>query len=47
MSRTPTSTVPGWEFNEQAFLEKIPYPVTPTNLKGARGGPKCQEQTGS
>ena len=38
MSRTPTSTVPRWEFDEQAFLQKIPYPVTPTNLKGAYAG---------
>jgi hypothetical protein len=30
--------MPGWEFDEQAFLQKIPYPVMPTNLKGAYAG---------
>jgi hypothetical protein len=38
MSSTPTSAMPGWEFDEQAFLQKIPYPVTATNLKGAYAG---------
>jgi hypothetical protein len=27
-----------WVFDEQAFLQKIPYSVTPTNLKGAYAG---------
>jgi hypothetical protein len=25
-------------FDEEAFLQKLPYPVTPTNLKGAYAG---------
>jgi hypothetical protein len=35
MSTTPTSTPHEWVFDEQAFLRKLPYPVTPTNVKGA------------
>jgi peptidase A4-like protein len=31
---SPT-TRPEWAFDEKEFLRKIPYPVTPTNLKGA------------
>ncbi|HEY6347446.1 MAG TPA: G1 family glutamic endopeptidase [Bryobacteraceae bacterium] len=38
MSSTPTSGAPGWEFDEQAFLQKLPYRVTPTNLKGVYAG---------
>jgi Peptidase A4 family len=38
MSGTPTSKLTDWVFDEQAFLKKIPYPLTPTNLKGAYAG---------
>jgi hypothetical protein len=34
MSSTPTSAPSKWAFDEKGFLQKIPYPVIPTNLKG-------------
>jgi hypothetical protein len=34
MSSTPTAASSEWAFDEEAFLQKIPYRVTPTNLKG-------------
>jgi Peptidase A4 family len=38
MSSVLTSAPPGWELDEQAFLQKLPYPVTKTNLKGVYAG---------
>jgi hypothetical protein len=38
MSSTPTSASSQWKFDEQGFLQKIPYPVTPTDLKGVYAG---------
>jgi hypothetical protein len=38
MSSTPTSAAPVWEFDEEAFLRKLPYAVTKTNLKGVYAG---------
>jgi Peptidase A4 family len=38
MSSEPAAAPTDWEFDEQDFLRKIPFPVTPTNLKGAYAG---------
>lgn len=38
MSTKPMAEPSHWAFEEQAFLKKIPYPVVPTNLKGAYAG---------
>jgi hypothetical protein len=38
MSSAGTAVPSEWTFDEQAFLKKIPYPVVPTNVKGAYSG---------
>jgi hypothetical protein len=38
MASTPTRGSAEWKFDEEAFLKKIPHPVTPTNLKGVYVG---------
>jgi hypothetical protein len=43
MPSKPTPAPSEWVFDEQAFLQQIPYPVTPTNVKGAYAGARLPD----